>query len=191
MVLNIYEKSLKVKALKGTKVLAEVVAPVFNEQFDGEHYFGYQPPDKSTGFAAVAMTDKTAYFSYPIFSSYFNAAPPYLKQMVSNVLNHLLPSPLLKTETLPSFARATVTAQQKRRMVHVLSYVPERRGKIDVIEEAIKITDVSIALRLDGKKVKSVYLAPDKQELKFKIEDGYIKTILPEVNGYAMVVFEE
>lgn len=191
MVLNIYEKTLNIKALKGTKVLAEVVEPVFSEQFDGEHYFGYQPPDESKGCPAVTMTDKTAYFSYPVFSAYFNAAPPYLKQMVSNILKQLLPAPLLRTANMPSFTRATVTAQKNRRMVHILSYVPERRGKIDVIEEAVRINNVSIELRADGRKIKKVYLAPDKEELDFKIKDGYIKAIVPEVDGYAMLVFEE
>lgn len=192
MALNFYEKAVQVKPLKGTKVLAEIVAPFFNEQFDGLNYLGYQAPDKSTGMPAATMTDKSIYFSYPVFSSYFNTAPVYLKQIVGNAIDNLLPAPLLKTENLPSFARATVTAQKNRRMVHILSYVPERRGpNIDVIEETVKLRDVSISLRIDGRKISKVYLAPDKKALKFSIENGYIKTSIPEVDGYSMVVFEK
>lgn len=45
--------------------------------------------------------------------------------------------------------------------------------------------------RADGRTVKRVYLAPDRRELSFKAENGYVETVVPEVDGYALVVFEE
>lgn len=55
----------------------------------------------------------------------------------------------------------------------------------------IELRDVSVALRSDGREVKSVYLAPDKVALPFEVRDGYVHTVVPRVDGYAMVVFEE
>ena len=76
-------------------------------------------------------------------------------------------------------------------MVHILAYVPERRGKqTDMIEEPIELRDVSLSLRVDNRPPKRVYLAPTKQELHFEVADDYIKTTVPVVCGYAMIVFE-
>ena len=77
-------------------------------------------------------------------------------------------------------------------MVHLLSYVPERRGPtMDMIEEPIEVRDVTVALRVDGREPRKVYLAPTGQELEFGLADGYVSTRVPVVPGYALVVFEE
>lgn len=191
MPLNIYEKAQNVRPRPGTTVLAELIAPYYNRHFDGEHYFGYQPPDKPTGYPAAVTTGQALYFSYPIFAAYRHSAPVYLKQIFAHALELILPEPLLRTENLPSFARATITAQPGRRMVHILSYVPERRGDAEVIEESVKLTGVGVSLRIDGHKVRRVYLAPDRRELPFEEQDGYLKTTVPALDGYALVVFEE
>jgi hypothetical protein len=110
----------------------------------------------------------------------------------SNVLNNLFPDPLFKSSTLPSFARAFVTEQPGRRMVHILSYVPELRGpKTQMIEDAIELHNVKISLRNDGKAPRKVYQAPGKKSLPFKVADGYINVTIPVSNGYSMLVFEE
>ena len=104
-----------------------------------------------------------------------------------------MPDPLLRTEGIPSLARATVTEQRQlgRRMVHILTYVPERRGaKIDMIEEPIEINHAKLSLRNDGRKPSRVYLAPTGEELSFTICDGYTSVSLPAVSGYCLVVFE-
>src|SRR4030066_2463509 len=106
-------------------------------------------------------------------------APVELRTVFSNVLNGFLPDPLFKSENLPSFARVFVTEQPGRRMVHVLSYVPEMRGRTQMIEDAVEIHNVKIALRNDGKSPKKVYLAPGKKSLPFKISDGYIIVTIP------------
>ena len=103
----------------------------------------------------------------------------------------LLPEPMVKTSGLPSFGRVTVTAQTGRRMVHLLAYVPERRGTtIDMIEEPIEVRDVSISLRADGLAPQRVYLAPGREPLPFEVKQGYVTVTIPVMSGYAMVVFE-
>ena len=93
---------------------------------------------------------------------------------------------------MPSFARATVTSQPGRRMVHLLSYVPEQRGSsTQMIEEPVELREVPVALRLDGRTPQKVYMAPEGQELAFQIEGEYAMTTVPVVPGHAMVVFEE
>ena len=65
-------------------------------------------------------------------------------------------------------------------MAHILSYIPEMRGSRQIIEEPVEITNVKIALRSDGKKIRKVYLAPEKS-LPFKINNGYINVTIPSI----------
>ncbi|MBI2301995.1 MAG: beta-galactosidase trimerization domain-containing protein [Armatimonadetes bacterium] len=148
--------------------------------------------------AAVAALDGTEVLA-EIIAPYYNRhwdgygedAQVPLKQLLANLLPSVLPAPLVRAPGLPSFARATVTEQPGRRMVHLLSYCPERRGdRVDMIEEPIELRDVALALREDVP-VRSVYLAPDREDLPFEVRDGYVQTVVPRVPGHAVVVFEE
>jgi len=192
MPITLYQKGTSIEPLSGTEVLAEIIAPYYSRHWDGEHGFVYLPPDKPTGRAAAAQKGRVGHFSHPLFGSYHLDAQVPIKQLVANLLARIMPEPLVRAPALPSFARANVTAQPGRRMLHLMSYVPERRGRtVDMIEEPIELRDVPVALRAGGREVKSVYLAPDKQALPFDVRDGYVHATVPQVNGYAMVVFEE
>jgi len=75
-------------------------------------------------------------------------------------------------------------------MIHLLAYVPELRGKMEMIEEPIRVQNIELSLRTDGERVKAVYLAPSRTMLDFKEEGGYVHLTVPEVCGYQMVVCE-
>jgi len=192
MPVTLYDRGTAVTAAPGTDVLAHIIAPYYNRHWDGEHGFLYMPPDRLTERPAATISGRVAHVSHPIFTTYFNCAPIPMRQLVANLLERILPRPLLRTSNLPSFARATVTAQPSRRMVHLLSYVPERRGaSVDMIEEPIEVRNVDVALRLDERPPQRVYLAPSEQDLEFSVVDGYVQVRVPEMRGYALVVFEE
>jgi hypothetical protein len=192
MPLDLYARGVSLTPRKGARVLAEIVAPYFNRHWDGEHGHVYAPPDRPTGRAAVTLHRGVAHVTHAVFTAYFRSAYVPMRQLVANLLGMLLPKPLVKAPGLPSFARVTVTAQAKRRMVHVLSYVPERRGSnADVIEEPIELRNVRVSLRTDVRRPGRVYLAPSEEPLPHEMREEYIETTIPVVRGYAMVVFEE
>jgi hypothetical protein len=190
MPLSLYASGIDIEPLSGTRVEANLIKPYFNRGWDGEYAFYYTPPDKVTDKPALTINNKVAHFSHRIFTGYSQQASVELKTIFSNVLNNLLPDPLFKSSNLPSFARAFVTEQPGRRMVHLLSYVPEMRGRTQMIEEAVELHNVKIALRNDGKSPEKVYLAPGKKSLPFKISDGYVNVTIPASEGYSLVVFE-
>jgi len=191
MPITLYQKGTAITPLAGTEVLTRIVAPYYNRHWDGEHHFVYLPPDKPTDRAALTIRGNVAHFSHPIFKSYYLDAQIPIRQLVANLLKRMLPAPLVKTDGLPSFARVTVTAQPGRRMVHILCYVPERRGPvIEMIEEPIEVRQVTIALRADERQIQRVYLAPNGEPLDFTLAEGYVQTTIPAVKGYAMIVFE-
>jgi hypothetical protein len=190
MPLSLYSSGVDLESLPGTKVEANLVKPYFNRHWDGEYAFYYTPPDQVTDKPALTIKGNVAHFSHRIFSGYGDKASVELRTIFSNVIDSYLPQPLLKSEDLPSFARVFVTEQPGRRMVHLLSYVPERRGHTEMIEEPVELHRVRISLRNDGTIPKKVYLAPEKKSLPFKRVDNYIEVTIPECNGYALLVFE-
>ncbi|MFA6102715.1 MAG: hypothetical protein WCV67_05085 [Victivallaceae bacterium] len=192
MPLSLYSSGIESETLPGAGIEAYLIKPYYNRHWDGEHAFFYNPPDRVTDIPALTVCGKVAHFSHRIFSGYNLQAPVELRRLFANVLEKFLPEPLLKTENLPSFARAFVTEQPGRRIVHILAYVPELRGeKTEMIEESVTAINVKIAMRLDGNTPEQVYLAPARLSLAFDVHEGYIETAVPVVNGYAMLVFEE
>ena len=191
MPLSLYASGVDIEPLSGTSVEASLIKPYYNKNWDGEYAVYYTPPDKITDKPALTINGKVAHFSHRIFTGYGQQASVELRTVFYNVLNDFLPDPLFKSENLPSFARAFVTEQAGRKMVHLLSYVPEMRGsRTQMIEEPIELNNVKISLRIDRKPPERVYLAPDKKSLPFKIVDGYINVTVPVSKGYSLVVFE-
>jgi hypothetical protein len=191
MPLSLYSSGIEMEPLPGTSVEAYLIKPYYNRGWDGEYAFYYNPPDKVTDKPALTINGKVAHFSHRIFSGYYDQAPVELRTVFTNVLDKFLPDPLIKYENLPSFSRVFVTEQPGRKMVHLLSYVPEMRGsKTQMIEEPIELHDVKIAIRNDGRTPKKVYLAPDKTSLPFKLIDGYTHVTIPVSKGYSLVVLE-
>lgn len=190
MPLSLYSSGIDVQPMAGTKVEAYLIKPYQNIAWDGDYAIVYNPPQEITDKPALTINNKVAHFSNRIFSGYYAKASVELRQLFSNVLNALHPQPVLKTENLPAFARVFVTGQPNRRMVHLLSYLPEMRGKTPMIEEGIEVTQVKIMLRNEKKTVNKVYLAPDKTELPFKNSGGFTEVIIPWSRGYSLIVFE-
>jgi len=189
---TIYEPGIAMKAGRGAKVLARLFKPYFNlRSWDWLQENLYTPPEKDTGRPALVQCGNILHFSFPVFRGYFNDAVVAHKTLVRNCLERIYNSPLIKYKNLPSFAQVTVTKQKNRKIVHILSYLPELRGKAQIIEEPILLKDVQIGLRTDGMKIKRVYLAPSGEDIKFTVEKGYAWVVLPEINGYQMVVFEK
>jgi hypothetical protein len=192
MLTTVYNPGIAMKARKGTTILAKLHKPYFNvKSWDWYHENLYTPPEKDTGRPALAQNGNIFHFSFPIFKGYFEHAVVAYKNLVHNCLEKVLPQPMVKVENFPSFGQVTVTRQDKRRMVHLLTYLPELRGRaIQIIEEPIKIVQVILSLRTEGQKISKVYLAPSRKKLEFKQDNNYVTVTVPEVNGYQLVVFE-
>lgn len=191
MPLSLYSSGIDVEPLAGTKVEANLIKPYYNRGWDGEYAFFYNPPDKVTDKPALTINGKVACFSHRIFSGYYDQAPVELRTVFANVLDKFLPDPLIRHQNLPSFSRIFVTEQQGRKMIHLLSYVPEMRGsKTQMIEDPIELHNVKISFRSDGMRPKKVYLAPEGISLKFGVTDGYINVTIPVSKGYSLIVFD-
>lgn len=192
MPLDLYAHGVSLAACRGTRRVAEIVPAYFPRHWNSEHGHVYAPPNRPSGQPAITIHGGVVHISHAVFTAYYRSAYVPMRRIVGNILARLLPQPLVRAPDLPSFAKVTVTAQPHRRMLHVLSYVPERRGSsTDVIEEPVELRNVHLALRSDGRRPKRVYLAPARESLAWVLRDGYVEITVPVVAGYAMVVVEE
>jgi hypothetical protein len=184
-----YERGLRVVAARGARTLARVVEPYFERAWDHFSSHRQTPPAKVTPYAAAVEKGGVAYIPFPIFAAYANHGNYPYRLLVRNLLERLLPDPLLRA-CAPTSTEATVMRQKGRTIVHVLQYCPERRApNLDIVEDIVPIANVGLSLRF-AKRPKRVYLAPSRAAVPLEYKDGRVEVTLPEVRGHEMVVFE-
>ncbi len=185
-----YERGWRAKATGGATVLAKVVEPYFErtyKHFCSHNQTPYRPAPSP--YAAAIQKGNIITIPYPIFKAYGTHGNLPYRDLVKLCLDRLVPERLLAV-TGPSTLEATVMRQRNRTIVHLLSYVAERRTQtFDIIEDILPLHDIPLSLRL-AKSPRRVYLAPTMQEVDFVYRDGHAELQVPEVHGHQMVVFE-
>ncbi len=194
-----YEQGIQLEPLAGTRTLADTWAPYFNRTWD--HFCSHrQTPaalGQDAGYPAITSnpSDQVIYFAHPLFDGYRQQAVGWYKQLFLAALAQLLPEPMLVTNA-PSTAQATLLRQPlphsegSRTIVHLLHYIPERRGlEFDTIEDVIPLHNIELSFRTPTAPGR-VYLAPQGDELSFTYEDDRVHVVVPSVIGHQMVVAE-
>ena len=127
------------------------------------------------------------YFAHPVFGQYHDSAPRWVKLLVRDAINRLVPQPLLR-HAGPSTITTSVMQQAERTVVHVLHYIPERRGQqFDVIEDVIPLFDIKISVRID-RPITHVTIEPAGLTVAADTVDGRVQVTVPEIRGHCMVV---
>jgi hypothetical protein len=184
-----YKRGLELRAVNGGEVLAQTVVPYFNRTW--EHFCSHRhtPSSGEVGYPGVIRKGNAITFAHPVFTQYDEIAPRWVKQLVGNALTQLLPQPLLKHDG-PSTLMATVNAQDTRRVVHLLHYIPTRRGRdMDIIEDVIPLHNVTVWLKSDAS-ISSVTAVPGGKPLDFTQDGDYVRFTLPVLNGHRMIAVE-
>ncbi len=188
-----YERGTRVRPVAGggPRSLAAVVEPYFERSWDRFVSHRQTPGDMASPYSAVVCHGRSAYVSLPIFAGFAEYGNAPYRTLVWHLVDLLLPEPLLRVAG-PTSLEASVMFQpaENRVVVHLLCYVPERRGRdLDLVEDIVPLRDVSFSLRSEHPP-KRVYVVPGEGEVPFTWEEGYVNVTLPEVRGHAMVVFE-
>ena len=183
-----YIKGLDVDAVPGAEIIAHVTKSYFDRSF--RHFISHRqtPSSGKKGNPAIVRNGRTIYFSHPIFTQYHENAPRWCRVMFINALDMLLPEPLIRVEA-PSTTIATINEQQKEKrwIVHLLNYIPERRGRnIDIIEDVIPLYDINITVKVPGK-VKKVEKVPLAKPLKFTRDNTRVEFVLDKLDGHQMI----
>lgn len=183
-----YMKGLDVEAQADAEVLARVVAPYFDRtprQFCSHRQ---TPSSGRNAGAAVVRRGGCVYLSHPVFSQYDHNAPRWCRQWFLNALNLLLAEPAVRHNG-PSTLLATLNEQPlpKRRVLHLLHYLPERRGEsFDVLEDVIPLYDVALSVRIDHP-TSRVRLVPEGRPLPHQVNGSRIVFTVDKIQGHQMV----
>ena len=170
--MSFYADAALVRPAPGADVAMRIVRPYHNRDWDGLHANYYTPPDAVTEEPFLAIKGKIAYLAGKIFLGYYRRSPYQLRLLLGNLLRRFLPRPLLQAPTLPSFARVAVQKTPSGSLlVHLLAYAPELRGESVALEDRVTLADTEILLRLDGRQLTRVYLAPKRTPLPFTVAD--------------------
>ena len=185
-----YERGWRLKPGRGAGALGRVVEPYFERTWDRFCSHFQTPGRRLSPYVAAVQKGRVVTCAFPVFKAYATHGNLMCRHLVARCLDLLLPEPLLRVAA-PSFVEATVTRQDRRRMVHLLSYAPVRRTPtLDIVEEPSLVRDLPLSLRL-AKAPARVTLQPQDEEIPFVFRKHRVEMVLPELHGHAMVVFEE
>jgi len=183
-----YISGTEVAAGNGTEILAQVVVPYFNRT--AEHFcsHAHTPSSGKIAYPGIVRQGQAIYFAHPIFTQYNKNAPLWCKKLLINALDLLLPEPLVRIDA-PSSTIVTVNEQsaENRWIVHLLHYIPERRGQdFDLIEDVIPLYNLKASVKTD-RKVKNVLCAPQGTSLGFNQNGNRVEFTLPRLEGHQMI----
>ena len=179
----IYQQGVQIAPNGGTVALS-ARAPYFKRAGDRFCSHSYTPSGKGEAYPAAIATANTLLFSHPLFTQYRQNAPGWVKQIIANAIDMLLPDRLVKHDG-PSYLTVQVLDQpeQSRTCVHLLSYIPVRKSaSIDIIEERTAACDVTLTLNLP-KDFTQATLVPDNTPLQ--VEGNRVR--IPRIDGYAII----
>jgi hypothetical protein len=184
----LYVRGMDVEAAPSAEVLVHKVLPYFDRTY--RHFCSHRqtPSSGIPGGPAVVRNGRAIYFANPIFTEYNGVASRWVKVMFLNAIELLMGEPLVRHGG-PTTLQVSVNEQpgENRWVVHLLHYIPERRGiYFDVIEDVIPLYNVAISARVP-KPVVAVRLAPEGMSLPFGQANGRLEFIVPQVNGHQMV----
>jgi hypothetical protein len=186
-----YDNSAFVKPVTGAIGMGKLVGTYFNRAYDHFCSHSQTPYDKKTAYPVGALKGHVAYLAPAVFKAYRDHAYSVYKRMVANLLDRLLPEPMVKTHA-PSAMEISVNRQvkEKRLVTHMVNFQPQRRHiHVEWIEDIYPIHDVALAVRTE-KCPTAVYLAPRQESVSFRMNGNYCELTVPEVEAHQMVVFE-
>jgi hypothetical protein len=189
MVTAIYAQGIALAPKNGNTVLADYWEPYFNRHWDGYQGYFYTPySKKSDKYAAILQQDSVVHINFKIFGDYNMQAYPSHKKVVAACIKRLYSGKLLKTN-VPVFARTSLTVKDNYLILHTLSYCPEQKGSMGIIEEGIKIYDNEFYIAWD-KAPKKAYLVPYGEPVSFSYANGRIELRVPRIDSHAIIAME-
>ncbi|MFH1741289.1 MAG: beta-galactosidase trimerization domain-containing protein, partial [bacterium] len=183
-----YLQGTHVKPVGQSTVIADVVEPYFNRTY--RHFCSHRhtPSSGKVGYPGVIRNGNSIYFIHPIFAQYSKNAPYWCKQLFLNALNMLLPNPLLIVQA-PSNTVATINEQasHNRWVLHLLNYIPERRGEdFDIIQDILPVYGIRVSVRVPTR-IREVATAPQNEALEFEQNRERVEFTLPVLDGHQMI----
>jgi len=185
-----YSQGQKIK-LNGGKELGVRENPYFNRSVFAFCSHLHTPSSGEYGGPGMVENENGIYFAWNTFYEYATHGSITTKESILHALDRLISDKTIKTD-LPSQGCVSVMEQKynNRFVVHLTYVSTVKRGKnIEIIEDIVPVYDINVSLNLD-KKIKRAYLAPQKTDIDFAINDGRVDFKLQKLECHQMVVLE-
>jgi len=183
---------LKVKPSEGSEVVGNIVYP----------YRGFQmgnPPMELTKYPAILTSNfgkgRVVYFPGREDTIYADYGQPDYKRLLANAVKWAAGTRAPLEVEAPSTVEATISRQVKenRTIVHLLNYTSAGipRAKDTTMQETIPVHGITVRMKVPkAQNVQKTYLAPEMEEPKCTIKDGYAEIKVPRLDIHCMVVLE-
>lgn len=173
----------------GGKEIASYVSAYFDIMKPGIHGCYYTPPKEVTEFTSAILGENSAHVSFDVFTDYGIYFLSAQKELVRQLIEELLPNPVVKTPDLPTTARITIAKKNEYDLLHIKVTYPEHRNFRAIIEEH-NVSEQGKTVFVKGKYV-TAQVVPNGEILKLTYENGYTGITLPRIVGYAMIMLKK
>ena len=154
----------------------------------GIHGCHYTPPGEDTEFSAAAMNENVGHICFDVFSNYGTYFLQAHKALVRQMIDRLLPDRFLRSNTLPSTSRLSVSCGSGYDILFIKATYPEHRNFRAVIEEHnILCAGYSVDVH---RKIKSARTIFGEQTIHIISKGEYTRIELPQIVGFEAVILE-
>lgn len=184
-----YQAARRVRPAEGAEEMLGVNVPFFNR--DWRHFCSHRqtPSSGEYGYPGAVMGGGVFYFAHPVFSTYDEYAPRWVRVMVENAVRLLLGGRMARHDGPVGLELDLNDQPAERRLVlHALYYAPVRRSKrMDILEDVVPLRNVTVSLSGLGKEVVSAQLAPGGGPVPLEKTEHGVRLVIPEIRGHQMV----
>jgi hypothetical protein len=123
--------------------------------------------------------------AHPIFGTYATHSMTFHRDLLETMLGRLLPNPLVKLHGARSI-QAHVHQKGAETHVHLLHYIPERRGlRYDIVENSLSLAGATV--RVKGSFSNGIF-EPQGITAELVAEGEYVSVALPAISGHTILV---
>ena len=161
----------------------------FDKHFDGVFNFYYLPPNKETENFAVAKAGNIAHISFDFFEAYEQHFLGAHREIFKILIKEMLPDPWIKADEMPIYSRINVTESKEYMNLGVKVTYPEAKRFRGVLDEQLVLKG--------GRKVlvkgeyKSATDVKTGAKLTFSKNGEYTEIVMPEIEGFTLIVLEK
>lgn len=191
-----YDQAHVVEPVPGARSFGEMKRALFNRTW--EHFTSHQhaPVGDSLHAPVAVQNGSVLYFAAPLFGAYRTWDYWAYRAMAVGLLREFLPPALIRVDG-PGWVEAALHTQPangkhpERKIVHLAAYHPRRSSQaIPHVDQSWTTSGLSIRVLWRGQSPSRAYLAPERQELSFKIEGNYVRVALPPIGAHSVLVLE-
>jgi len=184
------QQGVQIEAGDDTQVLAWSGYPYFNRTWDHFCSHQYAPMARVSDDPVIVQKDNVIYIARPLFTEYAMTGRCIHRDVLGAAIRRLLPEPRILESTLPTTAKVIARRLGDDLILHLLNYVPQRRGKtLDIVEDVIPLYDVSLSVRVESEPMR-VMIQPEDVSLVWEWEGVGAHFTIPVIDGYQIVVLE-